>query len=171
MIEISFRDFYDYRYSKEEFHELYIMKNGLNQVLYVGISNQNIWNRWFGWNGHVMGDEKYMTGQSTVGQKIVDYLPESWNWKIQLWTLENCIEFCKDDPLFFPKSPRIEDLEPIMIQLTRPILNVSYNQNPSVDLMPQSLREKKRKEMLDKIYKDVFEKRGAEKMDKKKPLT
>ena len=34
MIEISFREFFEYTYHEDEFHELYVMKNGLNEILY-----------------------------------------------------------------------------------------------------------------------------------------
>jgi len=71
MIEINFKDFYEYRYREDGFYELYVIKNAFEEILYVGISNQNIWNRWFGWNGHITGDANYMIGESTVGKKIV----------------------------------------------------------------------------------------------------
>jgi len=73
MIEITFKDFCEYRYHEDGFYELYVVKNGLEEILYVGISDQNIWNRWFGWNDHIMGDASYMIGESTVGKKIVDH--------------------------------------------------------------------------------------------------
>ena len=31
MIEITFREFFEYQYHENGFHELYIMKNGLDQ--------------------------------------------------------------------------------------------------------------------------------------------
>lgn len=95
MIEITFKQFYEYTYDEEGFHELYIMKNGLDEILYIGISNQNIWNRWFGMRGHILDNGKFMSGESSVGKNVVNHLPDSWNWKIQLWTLDDCIEFCK----------------------------------------------------------------------------
>ena len=84
MIEITFKDFFEYKYQEEGFHELYVMKNGLEEILYVGISDQNIWNRCFDRSGHIVAGANYMVGESAVGQKIVDHLPDSWNWKIQL---------------------------------------------------------------------------------------
>jgi hypothetical protein len=56
MIEITFKDFYELNYRETEAYELYVMKNGHDEVLYVGISSQNIWGRWFGWNGHIFDD-------------------------------------------------------------------------------------------------------------------
>src|SRR3989304_5862991 len=156
MIEITFKEFYKYKYSKEDFHELYVVKNGLDDILYIGISSQNIWNRWFGWNGHITDGPRYLVGESSVGRKIVDYLPESWDWKIQLWTLEDCIAFCTDE-LPPRKCYDIKFLEPFMIQKLHPILNATFNLNPGVDHMPISEREKKREAELDKAFYEVFE--------------
>lgn len=155
MIEITFKEFYEDRYLKDEFHELYVMKNGLNQILYVGISNQNIWNRWFGWNGHIIGDARQMIGASKVRQKIVDHLPNSWNWKIQLWTLNDCLDFCAKEINPHGKYS-IKLLEPFVIQKLQPIMNVSLNQSPTADLMVKSEKEKRRETQLDKAYNKTF---------------
>src|ERR1051325_5832343 len=129
MIEIAFRELFDYQYPNEQFYELYVSKNGLGEVLYVGISSQNIWNRWFGLNGHLSAGPRFMIGVSPVGQKIVDHLPDSWSWKIQLWSLEDCCKFCVDE-LNPQSSYTIKLLEPIMIQKLSPILNSTYNLHP-----------------------------------------
>ena len=115
MIEITFREFFEYKYCEDGFNELYVMKNGLDETLYIGISSENIWNRWFGPRGHVMVGTNYLIGESSVGRKVVDHLPDSWDWKIQLWTLEDCLRFCADE--LNPKGRyTIKWLEPIMIQ-------------------------------------------------------
>ncbi len=114
MIEITFRDFYEHKYSDDGF-ELYVMKNALDDVLYVGISRNDVWNRWFAWNGHIARDAKFMVGESSVGQKITDHLPDSWSWKIQLWTLDDCVAFCADK-LNLHGRYTIQMLEPFMIQ-------------------------------------------------------
>jgi hypothetical protein len=160
MIEISFKDFYEYKYQDpvDNFFELYVMKNGFDDVLYIGISNQNIWNRWFGWNGHITFSNKFIGGESSVGRKIVDHLPDSWDWRIQLWTLEDCASFCKD---ILPSASNypIQFLELLMIKKLSPVLNNNYNLNPGIDHMPKSEKEKIREAELDKAYKDVFEKK------------
>lgn len=159
MIELTFKDFYEHKYHEDDFNELYVMKNGLEEILYVGISSQSVWNRWFGPNGHITATERYMAGNSTVGQKIVDHLPDSWNWKIQLWTFEDCRMFCIDE--LNPEGRyTINFLEPFMIQKLRPSLNVTYNLNPEVDRMPKSEREKMREAELDRVYRDIFEKKS-----------
>jgi hypothetical protein len=50
MIEMDFASFHNQDYI-EKGYELYAMKNRSGEILYVGISNQSIWERWFGWNG------------------------------------------------------------------------------------------------------------------------
>jgi hypothetical protein len=158
MIEITFREFFEYTYDHEDFYELYVMKNGLGEILYVGISSENIWNRWFGSRGHIIVGTNYLVGDTPVGQKVVDHLPDSWNWNIQLWTFEDCKKFCADD-----LSPNgmytIKWLEPIMIQKLRPALNVIYNLDPGKDSTPKSKKEIERENYLDKMYKEIFEKK------------
>jgi hypothetical protein len=133
------------------------MKNGLGDVLYVGISKWNIWERWFGWNGHILWLDKLIGGNTSVGQKIVDHLPDSLNWKIQLWTLEDCVNFCKDE-FHIPPSPHITFIEPLMINKLSPILNVSCNLHPGKDTTPKSKKEIEREKLLDEVYRKIFEK-------------
>jgi len=159
MIEITFREFFEYKYREEGFHELYIMKNGLGEILYIGISEQNIWNRWFGLNGHIMEGPNFLIGESSVGRKVVDHLPDSWDWKIQLWTLNDCVEFCADE-LNPDGRYDIKTLEPFMIQKLRSSLNMTYNLNPGIDHMPKSEKEKRREAELDRVYREVFEKKS-----------
>lgn len=53
----------------------------------------------------------------------------------------------------------IKHLEPLMIKRLSPILNTSYNLNPGVDSMPKTEKEKNHEKLLDKIYRDIFEKK------------
>lgn len=156
MIEITFEQFHESNFQEEGFR-LYVLKNGLDDTLYVGISMKNIWSRWFAFGGHMIWDGKHIIGQSAVGQKIVDHLPDSLKWKIQLWTLEDCIEFCKD---VLPPSRQytIESVEPFMINKLSPILNGSYNLHPGKDTTPKSKKEIEREKFLDKMYKKIFDK-------------
>ena len=55
MIELSFEDFHEQNYDHQDYC-LYVLKNGLGDILYIGISKNNIWERWFGWGGHVTCD-------------------------------------------------------------------------------------------------------------------
>jgi hypothetical protein len=159
MIELSFRDFFEHKWCSRSLHELYIMANGLGEILYIGISSQDIWDRWFGWNGHIIINPNCMIGESAIGQMIVDHLPNSWDWKIQFWTLKDCLKFCASDLNPHGKYD-IKWVETIMIQKLRPSLNLTYNLNPRADHTPRSKRERQREEFLDKIYNDIFEKRS-----------
>ena len=155
MIEITFEDFHEHNFDEEGF-VLYVLRNGLDDALYVGISRKNIWSRWFAFGGHMIWDGKYIIGQSAVGQKIVDQLPDSLKWKIQLWMLQDCIEFCKDilPPL---RQYTIEFVEPFMIKKLSPIMNGSFNLNPGKDTTPKSKKEIERERLLDKMYKKIFD--------------
>ena len=157
MIEITFEDFHECNFPEGGF-ELYVLKNGFHDTLYVGISRKNIWSRWFAFGGHMIWDGKYIIGQSAVGQKIVDHLPDSLKWKFQLWMLDDCIEFCKDilPPL---RQYTIELVEPFMIKKLSPILNGSYNLHPGKDTTPKSKKEIEREKFLDEMYKKIFEKK------------
>jgi hypothetical protein len=44
MIELSFWDFHEGKYD-DEGYSLYIMKNGFDGILYIGISQLDIWSR------------------------------------------------------------------------------------------------------------------------------
>jgi len=157
MIELDFLQFHEQQY-QENGYDLYVLKNGLGDILYVGISHQSIWERWFGWNGHMLWVDHVIEGNSPVGRKIVDHLPDSLNWKIQLWTLEDCVSFCKD---LIPaiRITNIDFIEPFMIQRLSPILNGSYNSHPSQDTTPKSKKEIEREKFLDEMYKKIFDKK------------
>ncbi|HET6594537.1 MAG TPA: hypothetical protein VFG81_02870 [Anaerolineales bacterium] len=156
MIEIDFETFHNQDY-EEAGYDLYVMKNGPGSVLYVGISRQSIWERWFGWNGHLLWADRVIEGNSPVGRKIVDHLPDSLKWKIQLWTLPDCIDFCSDI-LPAVHFPSIDFIEPYMIQKLSPILNGSYNLRPGKDTTPKSKKEIERENFLDDMYKKIFDK-------------
>jgi len=158
MIEIEFKRFHKQDYA-DDGYELYVMKNGSDDVLYVGISTRSIWERWFGWNGHITWNRNTIYGESSIGRKIADHLPDSMKWKIQLWTRDDCIEYCKD--VLPPNTQRltIGFIEPFMIQKLSPILNEIYNLHPGEDTTPKSKKELEHEKMLDEIYKSIFEKK------------
>jgi hypothetical protein len=156
MIELDFEKFHNHDYV-EKGYDLYVMKNGPGDPLYVGISTRSIWERWFGSNGHMVWDGSIIYGTSAVGQKIEDHLPDSLTWNIQLWTLQDCIDFCKD---ILPSNqiPSVDFVEPYMIQKLSPSLNGSYNLRPRKDNTPKSQKEIDRENFLDAMYKRIFNK-------------
>jgi hypothetical protein len=157
MIELTLSDFHEQKY-EDEGYSLYIMKNGLGDVLYIGISDVDVWRRWFGWGGHMTWDGNVIYGESTVGTKIENSLPDSLSWKIQLWTLEDCIDFLgKAIP---PHNARtVKSIEPLMIRRLSPALNLTYNYNPGKDTTPKSEKEKAWEKYVDQAYDEIFNKK------------
>jgi hypothetical protein len=83
-ISMTFREFMDGNF--EGTHNLYIIWYG-DRVLYVGISEGNVWNRWFS------GDRSHMyqhaltqnwKGETTIGRVVAHNLPESLSWRVDL---------------------------------------------------------------------------------------
>lgn len=157
MIELSFEQFHDQAY-REDGYKLYVLKNGNGDVLYVGISNRNIWERWFGWGGHMTWDGRVIFGESPIGVKVEDHLPESLEWTIQLWTLHDCLALCGDQLNMAASEASISDLEPLMIRKLSPALNGTFNLKPGKDTTHRSKKELERERRADEAYKAIFNK-------------
>jgi hypothetical protein len=161
MIELAFLQFYEQQY-RERGYQLYLLKNGLGDTLYIGIATMSIGERWFGWGGHMTWDGKVIYGESPLGVKIENHLPDSLKWKIQLWTLKDCIKFCGAEIPSYISGPTIRDVEPVMIQKLRPALNVTYNLNPGKDTKPKSQKEIELERKADELYRDIFDRDGGD---------
>jgi hypothetical protein len=155
MIELDFQQFHDQKY-REQGYELYVLKNGLGGILYIGISKNDIWQRWFGWGGHMTWDGKVIYGESPVGVKIENHLPDSLNWKIQLWTLQDCVNFCRNELPIDTLEITIHEIEPIIIRKLSPALNGTYNLNPGKDTTPKSQKEMELERKADELYREIF---------------
>jgi hypothetical protein len=155
MIELDFIQFHEQKYRENRF-ELYVLKNELGDILYIGISKRDIWERWFGWGGHMTWDGKVIYGESLIGVKIENHLPQSLNWKIELWTLEDCVKFCREELPSNANEITIHNVEPIMIQKLSPALNGTYNLKPGKDTTSKSQKEMKLEQRVDKSYRDIF---------------
>lgn len=91
MITLTFAEFHKGDYDdKDECHDLYIIKRD-TETLYVGISTRDVWNRWFGqWGGHIRRNgwgEYFHT--SEIGRAVIENMPQSNNWTVELWTLDD----------------------------------------------------------------------------------
>jgi hypothetical protein len=137
MIELTFLDFHEQQYTEQRFC-LYVIKNGNEDILYVGISTNDIWERWFGWGGHMTWDGKTIYGESPIGTHIEDHLPASLHWKIQLWSFKDCLEFCIKDLPNDIYEITIHDIEPIVLRKLSPVLNVTYNLLPRTNTTHES---------------------------------
>ena len=142
MIELTFLSFHEQQYQEQQFC-LYVVRNASEDVLYVGISLNDIWERWFGWGGH-------MTWDGSV--------PDSLKWKIQLWSLKDCFEFCRDELPTDTSTTTVHDIEPIMIRKFSPTLNGTHILNRGKDNTPKSKRDVERENALDQAYKEIFDK-------------
>jgi hypothetical protein len=106
---------------------LYIVKS--DETLYVGFSGGSVFNRWFaGRSPHIaIGQGGALLGQTLIGQHIVDHLPESFDWTIEILTLGDCVEFCDDEitRLGFRKDLlELQDAEKLMIRKLAPRFNI-----------------------------------------------
>jgi hypothetical protein len=157
MIELTFQAFHDQKYREQQFC-LYVVINGNENVSYVGISTNDVWERWFGWGGHMTWDGDVIYGESPIGVKIQNHLPDSLNWKIQLWTLEDCLEFCRKEIPGDLSEVTIHEIEPVMIRKLSPTLNLTYNLAPGKDTTPKSKKEKDLEQAADAAYNEIFNK-------------
>jgi len=161
MIEMAFKEFYQ-SYGNWPIdgkgYSLYVMHNGSGDVLYIGISSDSIWNRWFGGRSHISVNKTEIggklnvsvTGIDLIGEKIIDHLPESGEWKIQLWDIKEAAEFCNSRIKAYPF------VETDMINKLHSILNVRQNSHPGKDTTPESKAEKKRKKEAEETARRVF---------------
>lgn len=113
---------------------LYIVWRG-KQALYVGISRDNIWNRWF------LGSRSHMilftptdnTGKQTgpviwrgcslIGQAIADNLPASKFWMIELRRVSEPEKFSFGNHLKDTERELIRDLHPLFNTIGQPDLS------------------------------------------------
>lgn len=156
MIELEFNQFHEQQYSEKRY-ELYVLKNGLGDILYIGISTRDVWERWFGWGGHMTWDGSVIYGESPIGTKVENHLPDSLKWKIQLWTLEDCVAFCRNELPSDMVDITIHDIEPAMIRKLSPALNRTNNLKPGKDTTPKSQKEIEFERYADKSYREIFE--------------
>jgi hypothetical protein len=124
MIKMTFQKFRDTEWDEGD-TELYIIKRG-SETLYVGISECGIWNRWFGRRGGHLRSNIY--GQyfptSDIGQAILKHAPESDNWIVELWTVEECAKLFNFNHQEKPARLSLRHVEKLMIDRLRPRLNV-----------------------------------------------
>jgi hypothetical protein len=150
MKTLTFTDFY-----KGEFedigYELYFVKDSDYKGMYIGISRNSIWHRWFGGGASHMeiNTSEKLFGTSIIGQVIERRFPSSWNWIIELWTKEDCLRVLGEE-LEGKNTSRIniETLEPYMISKFEPLYNVLHGDGSHED----PLISKK----LDEAYKKLF---------------
>lgn len=150
MKSLSFSEFYAGQFA-DEGYELYLVKDVERKPMYIGISRDSVWHRWFGGGPSHMdvNAEGRVYGKSYIGEVIERRFPSSWEWVIELWTKEECIKACKND--FVGRNAdkiEIESIEPYMIAKFEPLYNVTHAGGHHEDPLTT--------EKLDRIYKDLF---------------
>ena len=132
-------------------YELYLIKDFADNVMYIGISRDFIWHRWFdGGTSHMDVDMKgRIYGKSYIGEVVERRFPISWNWIIELWTKEDCLKACVAILSNMNLGEiGIEVIEPYMINKYNPLYNVAHGDGRHED----RLTTKK----LDALYKRLF---------------
>lgn len=131
MLKLSFAKFMNLEdFPDHAGYELYIVK-GARKTLYIGISQRNIWNRWF-YSGKCHMFQIYdgsWNGNTSIGVEVAKNMPKSLKWKIELWTLEDCQVFLIKDTRelgWLPGRFDITDIEPLMIRKLNPTFNSTY---------------------------------------------
>ena len=97
MKTLTFRDFMNGNYDDDDY-SIYIVRDNSN-VLYIGISRGNVYNRWFSTDYcHISRfSNGAIRGNSIIGQAIANNLPISLDWSIDLWRVEDCIKLLGDN--------------------------------------------------------------------------
>lgn len=150
MKSLKFSEFYRGQFADDGF-ELYILKDNDEKIMYIGISRDSIWHRWFGGGPSHMDSDAAgkIYGKSYVGEVIERRLPSSWDWMIELWTREDCLKVCESE--FSGKDTdriEIESIEPYMIVKLEPLYNVMHSGGRHEDPLTSK--------NLDTIHKDLF---------------
>ena len=151
MNALKFSEFYEGNF-EDIGYELYFVKDTDNKAMYIGISLNSIWHRWFGEGASHMDTNASgnLFGISVIGQVIERRFPDSWDWMIELWTKEDCLtELGKILEGKNAKRINIGILEPFMIKKFMPIYNVMHGGGGHED--PLTTKR------LDDAYKKIFE--------------
>jgi hypothetical protein len=99
MITLTFEEFLNSEdlidYTENDF-ELYILRDN-TKILYIGIARYGIYRRWFvdpSSHMNIISRNKNMfSASSYTGQNIISSLPDSLEWKIDLWGIKELLEF------------------------------------------------------------------------------
>jgi hypothetical protein len=150
MKAMKFSEFYEGQFADDGF-ELYLVKDVNGQAMYIGISRDSIWHRWFGGSTSHMDTNPAgkLYGRSYFGEVIERRFPVSLDWVIELWTREDCLNACKTE--FSGRDIdkiEIESIEPYMIAKFEPLYNVTHGGGRHEDPLTT--------ETLDSLYKDLF---------------
>lgn len=125
MVSLSFGEFWRGEY-EEKGYCLYVVRNP--EALYVGRS-VDIWERWFGdRTPHIsLNFQGLPFGNSSIGTYVVDRLPGSLEWTIELWTFDDLKEHFNLS--FTPPDMVLPDLKQWMIAELKPRIPLDYRED------------------------------------------
>ena len=127
MRALTLREFYEGTKTdpRERREDLYVVRDDRGQVLYVGISERGIWSRWFGQRGRMrrLSGGRWF-GFDSVAQAVIDNMPQSWDWTIELWTPQECAEALGIEPRGAYERYELMGLEARMTDLLQPQLPI-----------------------------------------------
>jgi len=128
MDTLTFEKFMSGDYPDDDY-SIYIVRDNA-EVLYIGISRDNIYDRWFtaSYSHIIKFADGALMGRSTIGEVIVGNMPNSLQWSIDLLSIEDCIKLLGD------KSPckseydnnALDKLERYLISELNPLFNVTH---------------------------------------------
>ena len=127
MLDLTFAEFYAAQYDDSHDVGVYVVKNGI--PLYVGMSTSNVWSRWFygTFRSHLEQDSTgQWFGYTPIGRKIAGNMPASWEWRIELWRVEDCVSFFASELKrlgFIPERVGIRAAEQLLMKHYQPTLN------------------------------------------------
>lgn len=163
MIKLSFSQFMGRKYDeRDEIHELYVLRTDA-YILYIGISRSDVWDRWFQLpTSHLFRVGKDLwRSNSEAGRAVLECYPESKGWIIQLWTVDDCIQFLGlDNRLEIKRAQRdIFFVESLMINKLKPALNVAGTEyQVDAGSLPECIRRYRDTEEkeIDRLYRELF---------------
>lgn len=128
MERITLAQFRDEEYDASHDVGVYVVFNDAC-CLYVGMSTSNIWNRWFYGTFRSHFDQHHTgewIGNSPVARSIAKFMPQSWEWPIELWRASDCADHFsgKIQQLGFrPDRLDVRACEHLLISHYKPLLN------------------------------------------------
>jgi hypothetical protein len=150
MKTIKFLEFYKGDFI-DDGYELYIMKDTSNKPMYIGISRDSTWHRWFEGPSSHMGTNPSgkIYGKSRIAEVVERRLPNSWEWMIELWTKKDCFDVCQAELAGRnPDKTDIEVVESYMIIKYEPLYKIAHGGGHHEDPLIT--------EQLDKIFNELF---------------
>lgn len=160
MITLTFKEF---AYSEDLIDfgtldlELYVVRNKQN-ILYIGISKSGIYRRWFlEHSPHMFSDTLF--GNTRIGIRIYNNLPNSAKWNMDLWSPTDVMEFLEIKYSWEEKDGKYRILDPITESFR--LCDIKYLEElmirylvPKVNIMGNNWKEPN--EYFLKKYLDTF---------------